>query len=162
MKEPLRHVPLESLYRGDDDRLNGFYIPALKSAARYDRVVGYWRASSLAVAGSGLAQFIRNGGHMRIIAGAEMSDADYAVLQAGRPIEEVVTEVLLRQELETTDDFIAQQYLDILAWMLREKRLEIRIGVALDPEGELLTEQQAKTQVPHEVRDHLRRGWPRC
>lgn len=135
MTEPLRSLGLRSQYFGHDDRLNDFYIPALSVAARYDRVVGYWRASSLSAAASGLVQFIRNGGRMRIIAGAELSHVDLAVLEHGRPLTEVVTDSLLRGELGDAADMVTSDYLDVLAWMLREERLEIRIGIPLSDEG---------------------------
>jgi len=143
MTDSLRDAPLQSQYFGYDDRLNGFYIPALAASTRYDRVVGYWRASTLAVAGSGLIRFIRNGGRMRIIAGAELSDADYATLEHGRPLDDVLSEVLLGGSEEEAADAITRDYLDVLAWMLREDRLEIRIGVARASDGTYLKPSQA-------------------
>lgn len=144
MSESLREAPLKSQYFGYDDRLNGFYIPALSRSIRYDRVSGYWRASSLAAAASGLVEFIRNGGTMRIIAGAELSDADLAVLEHGRPLDDLITERLLQRDLSEASDIVTSQYLDVLAWMLREERLEIRIGVPLDDEGEPIRAEDAK------------------
>ncbi|MCZ7532621.1 MAG: SNF2-related protein [Acidimicrobiia bacterium] len=143
MTESLRDIDLQSQYFGYDDRLNGFYIPALSHANRYDRVAGYWRASSLSAAATGLVEFIRRGGTMRIIAGAELSEADVAVLDQGRPLEDVVTEVLLQGDLSDATDLVAAEYLDVLAWMLREDRLEIRIGVPLGPDGERLKRHEA-------------------
>jgi len=49
-----RDQAIASLYTPADNRLEGFYIPALKQAVRYDRVTGYYRSSSLVVAAAGV------------------------------------------------------------------------------------------------------------
>ena len=69
-----RDQAIASLYTPADNRLEGFYIPALKQAVRYDRVTGYYRSSSLVVAAAGVSRFVANGGTMRIIAGTELDE----------------------------------------------------------------------------------------
>ena len=50
------------------DILHDFYIPALRSSVRYDRVAGYFRSSSLAAASRGFSAFAADGGRMRLVA----------------------------------------------------------------------------------------------
>ncbi len=52
--------------------LHDFYIPVLKLSVQYDRVAGYFRSSSLAVASQGFSAFSAACGKMRMIVGADM------------------------------------------------------------------------------------------
>ncbi len=42
--------------------LHDFYIPSLRAAKHYDRVAGYFRSSSLAIATQGFSAMIQRGG----------------------------------------------------------------------------------------------------
>ena len=55
-----RELRLQPTYQPHDDRLGRFYIPRFELATTYDRLVGYWRSSSLVVAAAGLTHFIHN------------------------------------------------------------------------------------------------------
>ena len=81
-----RDQAIASLYTPADNRLEGFYIPALKQAVRYDRVTGYYRSSSLVVAAAGVSRFVANGGTMRIIAGTELEELDIKAIEKGEPL----------------------------------------------------------------------------
>ncbi|WP_294046170.1 hypothetical protein, partial [Thiolapillus sp.] len=48
------------------DILRDFYIPFLQHIVRYDRVAGYFRSSSLALASRGLTTLINRDGTVRI------------------------------------------------------------------------------------------------
>ena len=51
-------------------------ISFLQRIVRYDRVAGYFRSSSLALASRGMTALISRNGKVRIIAGADMSPQD--------------------------------------------------------------------------------------
>lgn len=133
-----RDLSLKPIYRASDDRLRSFYQPVLALAVRYDRMVGYWRSSSLAVAAAGVARFIRNameeGGQMRVIAGAQLTDADIRAIAGGEAISEIVERRLLSDELVAEDEIVRER-LRILAWMVREGLLEIKVGIPTDERG---------------------------
>lgn len=129
---------LRSNYQPHEDRLHDFYIPVLERTVTYDRLVGYWRSSSLVAAAAGLTGFIRNalahGGRMRVIAGAQLTPQDVDAIMDGEPLEEAVARRLLEEE-EDPADVIARERLRLLAWMVREGLLEIKIGVPTDDHG---------------------------
>jgi hypothetical protein len=58
------------------DILREFYIPLLQRITRYDRVAGYFRSSSLALASRGMTSFVNRDGKMRLIAGVDMTPED--------------------------------------------------------------------------------------
>lgn len=136
---------LRPTYQAHEDRLNDFYIPVLERTVSYDRLVGYWRSSSLAVAASGVAHFIRNamahGGRMRVIAGARMTSSDIEAVMNGEPLEDAVARRLLDDPDELAD-LVAQERLRILAWMVREGLMEVKIGVPCDAAGRPVTQEQ--------------------
>ena len=59
--------------------LPGLYEPLLAQAVRYDRTIYTFNAKGLIAAAAGAAEFIRNGGHIRLICDHSVSQA---VLQA--------------------------------------------------------------------------------
>ncbi len=131
---PFPDLALRPSYTAADDRVNDFFVPILSQATSYDRVTGYFRSSSLASVARGLARFIGHGGRMRLIAGAALDDRDVRALEEGEPLDDVVARRLLTDPIEGAD-IIAERRLETLAWLAREGRLEIRIGVPTDHLG---------------------------
>ena len=146
LPERFRELRLQATYQPHEDRLGRFYIPTLRLATSYDRLVGYWRSSSLAVAAAGLTHFLHNareqGGRMRIIAGAELTDQDIEAIANGESLDQVVAARLL-DDPDAAEDIVVKQRLRLLAWMVREGFLEIKIGVPLDPDGKPLAPAEA-------------------
>lgn len=80
----LEELQLKINYNSDsDDILNEFYIPALSNAVRYKRLAGFFSSTCLAIAAKGIAQFIRNGGEMQIVAGAKLQKRDVEAIKKG-------------------------------------------------------------------------------
>ena len=131
-------LQLRGRYRGFEDRVNDFYLPVLGKAVRYDRLVGYWRSSSLIVAATGIARFARRQGTMRVIAGAELTEADIEAIRGGQPLEDAVARRLIEAPDEA-GDIVADHRWEVLAWMLQKGFLDIRIGIPVNEQGELLS-----------------------
>lgn len=143
--ERFRDLGLAGSYQATDDRLNRFYVPVLRLATRYDRMVGYWRSSSLTVAAAGLVRFFHNarevGGTMRVIAGADLTDQDVAAIDGGAPIDGVLAERMLLGGDAT--DVVVQHRLGVLAWLVQHGMLEIKVGIPVDTDGRLLKPAEA-------------------
>ena len=129
----LRDLDLRLGYDTADEALREFYVPALSRAVRYDRSVGYFRSSSLAVAAKGLSRFIAGGGTARFLIGAEVGEDDRAAMIGAAEIPPAFA-AKLAEELVPPDE-IAQRRLEVLAWLVKEGRLEIRVAIALDDDG---------------------------
>src|SRR5450759_206036 len=138
-----RDLAVKSFYKAADDRLDSFYVPALKQAVRYDRVTGYYRSSSLVVAAAGVSRFVANGGIMRIIAGAELDEADVRAIEEGEPLADILVRRLLLDPIEGAD-IVAKRRLQTLAYLARAGRLELRIGVPLDAAGKAMPARLAR------------------
>lgn len=126
----LRDLDLRLGYDSADEALRDFYIPALSRARYYDRSVGYFRASSLSVAARGLSRFIAGGGEARFLIGAEVGEDDREALTGAAEIPPSFA-AKLAEGLVPADE-IADRRLQVLAWLVKEHRLEVRVAIAVD------------------------------
>ena len=127
----LKDLNLRNQYRSDrSDLLNDFYVPCLKQSGVYDRAVGFFSSTSLAMAAQGLTAFVKTGGKMRLIASPHLSDEDIQAIKQGlKQRQEAVTEALLR-ELEPPElEQVVQNRLACLAWLLSQGVLDIKLAV---------------------------------
>jgi superfamily II DNA or RNA helicase len=124
-------------YGPSDDRVNDFYVPALSASVRYDRSAGFFSSSALAVAAAGVARLIQNGGRMRLLVGAQLSEQDVQALHGGEDLAAVVGR---RMETDLTDlaDIIARERLAALAWMVKGGTLELKVVLPTGKDGQPL------------------------
>lgn len=107
---------------------NEFYTPILKEAITYDRAVGFFSSTALIMIANGLIPFINNGGNIRLIASPRLSDEDITAIKAGYAKRGVVVQALLRS-LYDAADFKESQRLNLLANLIADKRLDIKIAL---------------------------------
>lgn len=109
------------------DILREFYIPALQRSVHYDRVAGYFRSTSLAVASQGFSAFVAQEGRMRLIVGADLNADDVQAIldgDSGR-LASLLNAELGHQESWPTD---VQNGVDLLSWMVARGHLEVRVA----------------------------------
>ena len=125
----LRDIKYQEDYRsGHDDIVKDFFRPSLSQANLYWRAVGYFSSSSLESFGAPLGEFIKHGGHIKLITSVELSEGDLKAIENGAVRQDVCTE---RIELIVESDF-AEGVGDGVARLVRlleMGRLEIRIAV---------------------------------
>ena len=130
-------------YRPADDRLHDFYIPALSCSLRYDRTAGFFSSSALAVAAAGVARLVTQGGTMRLLVGAELSEADVQAIERGQALDDVVAERLVAA-LSEPEEEVMRRRLEVLAWMVAAGRLQIRVVLPKGPNGHPLPASQTQ------------------
>ena len=130
----LRDHSFRIFYGPADDPLNNFYIPALSASVRYDRSAGFFSSTALAVAASGVARLIQNGGRMRLLVGASLDENDVAAIQQGHDLQARVTERLL-QHFPDPQDALLRARLEVMAWMIAEGMLEVKVVLPRDERG---------------------------
>jgi len=139
----LRDHPFQISYGPADDRLNRFYIPALSASVRYDRTTGFFCTSALAVAAAGVAHLIANGGAMRLLAGADLSEEDVAAIVRGQDLGAVVAERLVAA-LRRPQEEVMRRRLEVLAWMVAAGTLQIKVVLPCGPDGRPLPASQTQ------------------
>ena len=115
-----------------------FFIPALDRSVQYDRIAGFYSSSVLTLSARGVAALIRNGGKMRLITGAILSEQDIEAINLGTlsPLEALSKGFSVY--LDDLEDAIAKDRIGALAWMVASGRLEIKVGLVVDENGQLL------------------------
>ncbi|MCH0562171.1 DNA phosphorothioation system restriction enzyme [Streptomyces sp. MUM 2J] len=125
----LRSAGVEGEYRSDRcDVVKDFYVPALRQAEKYDRAVGYFTASVLAVIGRGIDEFIRRGGQMRIVASPYLTAEDIAEIEAGYELRAVMEKAAVRDLERAAEDPRAARGLGKLGRLVAEGRLDIKLA----------------------------------
>ncbi|ONK12577.1 DEAD/DEAH box helicase family protein [Streptomyces sp. MP131-18] len=120
---------LESDYRSDRaDLVEDFYVPALAVSTHYDRAVGYFSASVLAVLGQGLDGFASRGGQLRIVASPQLNQEDVAQIRAGYALRAVLERAALRNIEDACQDPVAAHGLGQLGALVAEGRLDIKLA----------------------------------
>ncbi|MCZ1002045.1 SNF2-related protein [Streptomyces mirabilis] len=142
-EDSFRSVTLKAMYSPDDAPFESFYEPLLSRAVAYDRAVGYWSGSELQFAAQGTAYFIAAGGVMRLIVGAQLGKSDIDAVLSGTPLDDVVAERLLADPGLEGAKIVQSEHLSVLAWMVANDRLHIRVGIPVDKHGHLLTHRES-------------------
>lgn len=122
----LKDIDLKPVYYSDEDNLlEEFYVPVLSNSVKYDRIAGYFSSNSLAVAAKGIANFIKNGGQIRLIANVVLSEEDQEAIKSA--LLEKEREVLT--EIENLEDQLKKDHIKMLGWMVKNNLLKIKIAV---------------------------------
>ncbi len=111
-----------------DDSVNAFLIPALERSVRYDRAAGFFSSTVFSVAARGVSRLIRNGGSMRLLTSARLTQEDVEALEKGFSEREVVKRSIDRETLDPAD-LLAKKRLEALAWLAANGKLQVRIAV---------------------------------
>ncbi len=129
--------------------LDGFYKPALMDAVRYWRITGYFTSRSLLQVLDGVEQLVvsspdrRGHGQMRLITGVFLSEADIQALASGSSPEQVLSQSLTTnfpfRQVQPGDDSDAAQGAELLAWLVQNGHLEIRVALPLH-QGQLASD----------------------
>ena len=121
---------LKNEYRTSNDSVSeDFYKPILRLAETYDRAVGFFSSSGLANIATGLLPFIKNGGNIRLVASPVLSSEDIMAIEEGyRKREDVIVEAITR-ELENPDNYKYSRRLNLLANLIADNRLDIKIAL---------------------------------
>jgi hypothetical protein len=132
----LRDLALQCEYRSDQtNTISDFYVPCFKESTAYWRAVGYFTSQGLLLAAKGLAEFLKHGGRMHLVASPWLDEEDVEALVKGYEArEEIVQRAMLRpfDELAAVDiSGLLRHRLECLAWLVAEERLEIKLALPL-------------------------------
>jgi superfamily II DNA or RNA helicase len=127
-------------YASDSTTLvRDFYIPVLECATHYARETGYFSSTALAVAAEGFSALFSRAKQgriprpaVRLLTSAQLVAEDrQALVQPGAYVEAIVQE--LDDQWEVPPDLLVRERLKMLAWLLQDGYVEIRIGIPLHP-----------------------------
>ena len=133
----LRSHTWQRFVRGPDPSLlDDLYVPALAEAVRYDRCCAYFSSTVLAAAAMGFAKLIERllalgerapRPAVRLVVNEELAAEDVrAMMETGDTSR--LAEVL-KKRLKDPRDALERQRLAMLGWLVKERLLEVRVGV---------------------------------
>ena len=111
------------------DIINEFYIPVLNQSVLYRRAVGFFSSSALAEIMKGISGLYKNGGKIQLIASPKLSEEDIKAINLGYKLRKEVIEENLISQLEEAEDYFESERLNILAHLIANNRLDIKIAV---------------------------------
>ena len=107
-------------------------IPGFQAADMADCMVGFFSSQVLASLAPGLATYLAGSSNrFRLIVSPLLQTEDLAAIEDGlKSPEEVADRILL--ELTVTEDLLQRHTLKCLTWLIRERRIEIRVALMKD------------------------------
>ena len=82
-----------------------------------------------------MAQFIRNGGKMRLVTGARLNPSDVQAIVDGKmDVEKLIGQKFL-EELEDLEEKIHRDAIGALAWMVSSGKLDLKVGIVEGEDG---------------------------
>ena len=107
-------------------------IPGFQTAGKVDSMVGFFSSEVLASLAPGLASYIAGSERsFRLIVSPLLRAEDQAAIEDGLNSAEEITDRIL-EELIVTEDLLQRHTLKCLSWLLRERRIEIRVALMKD------------------------------
>ena len=156
LPDPLHaHPDWKIRYSSDlDDLVSDFLTPALASAKRYDRAVGYFRVSALAEIGRSLEPFFDARNKMRLVASVEFDERDVEAISQGLELRDAQYRALQRvtdrveAEVDRRPDF--RDPVSLLTGLLQHGLLDIYIAIGRIEGGPALYHEKIGVIEDHE------------
>ena len=133
----LQEITIKNEYRSlIDNVVQEFYIPLLERAIVYKRAVGFFSSSSLVEITKGIASMAENGGKIQIVASPYLYEEDIEAIQKGyAERNDIIENAILRQITGEQVDYYSMQRLNLLACLIADGILDIRIAYTEDRNG---------------------------
>lgn len=119
----------DGTYRpGEKNSPEKFFNDGLKNSCEFDLQLGYFSSAAISVLAEGFATFVANGGRMRLVINQIVSEADKKAINKGMNGTFINCFNLTDFEsLRKTFYEYQQQFFDCLAFLIYNKRIDIRI-----------------------------------
>ena len=131
---PLSNLNIKPEYRTGECPPIQFYTDCLRNCIRFDRSAGFFTSTGLAEAAKGFAYFIHANGKIRLICSPLLEKSDYRVIVKKQYDKNLISDILINS-IEETEDIIITDRLNVLAWLLSESKLEIKIAIRSESKG---------------------------
>lgn len=119
---------------GEEFSPERFFNDGLKNSTEFDLKLGYFSSAAISVLAEGFATFISKGGYMRLIINHIVSKKDKEAINDGIMGNVIDCADLSNfQYLKSTFDEYQEQFFRCLAYMISQKRIDIRI---IKPKGQ--------------------------
>ena len=134
---PFTDLKLRPVYNHGNcpDLLTGLYEPLLAQAVRYDRTTYTFTAKGLIAAAAGTAEFIRNGGRIRLICDHSVHEDVLQAIHDGQlDAEAALQQTALHEDLLLTEtaDISDHNHLELAYWLVANGIMEVKVAIRGD------------------------------
>ena len=106
----------------------GFFSECLCNASSFDLMLGFFSSSAIQILSDGFAMFLYNGGHMRLIINDVLTKQDKDFISKGHSTKDIsFFDIENLEEVKKTLSIRDGHFYDCLSWLVRNKRIEIKI-----------------------------------
>lgn len=110
-----------------ENPIDDFFVPCLSESIRYDRAVGYFSSNAFRKLAPGIDQFLKNGGHIRLIASPVLTLEDAQELKNGYQLRQIL-EDSISSSLDSLDES-DEVFVGYLGRLIADGHLDFRIAV---------------------------------
>lgn len=124
------NFPASNEYRtGSSNEPIMFFLEVLPNSIRFDLLLGYFSSSAINLLSLGFAQFLYNGGTVRMVTNHILSPKDKRALAKGleTPASNYEFSVADYERIKMTLDEYGRHFFHCLAWLFASKKIEILI-----------------------------------
>ncbi len=114
----------------------GFFSECLCNSTSFDLMLGFFSSSAIRILASGFAVFLYNGGKMRMIINNLLSPQDKQTIIAGQS--KTISYVFDLTNISSIQNNLSDEghhFFECLAWLISNKRIEIKIVQPKDQSG---------------------------
>jgi superfamily II DNA or RNA helicase len=114
---------------GGDHEPMQFYIDGLCNSKSFDLLLGYFSSAAINVLSLGFATFLYSGGNIRMIVNNILSQEDKDAIKTANEgeIESNLIDLSDIKQLKRTLDDYGKHFFDCLAWLIANKKIELKI-----------------------------------
>lgn len=114
---------------GSDSEPLQFYMDCLCNSIRFDLMLGYFSSAAINVLSLGFANFLYNGGTVRMVVNNILSQKDKDTIKSGQKdkIGKKIFNLSDIRQLKKALDSYSKHFFDCLAWLISEDRIQIKI-----------------------------------
>lgn len=129
----------------EDDLLNDFFIPCLSSSIKYDRISGFFSSILYPMIFRGIKDLIlKEDSKIRLIIGflpkieKKIFSKNNLELYDFLYNDDFINDV--NEQFEKNEPLLKKNHLKLLAWLLLNKKIEIKLGLLIDDEGYIIND----------------------
>lgn len=114
----------------------GFFSECLCNSTRFDLMLGFFSSSAIRLLASGFAVFLYNGGKMRMIINNLLTPQDKQTIVAGQ--NSAIPDLIDLTNISSIQKSLSNEgkhFFECLAWLISNKRIEIKIVQPKDHNG---------------------------
>ena len=139
--------PRYSNIGANSDPYHDFFLPCFSNSNYYGRYGGFFTSKNLVICAEGIEEFIKNKGRMELVLTPTFTNEDLKAIKQGLVSLEKKIEDNWISEQDSIKEKIEKDHVRALAWMIAQEKLEIKLAIFKDSQGNLLSQDEIEQTV---------------